>query len=265
MSSQKMYYALSDGPPGCFRWGFGRGTGCLHEHGDFVEARLGKGYGLLEAVGTTARRLRMHLLDVANLEPLALLVFVPLARVRGAARRSPAVVAALVLVVGHVLAYAAFYFDGNYPGGGARLFADVLPVEHALLAVAVARMAGARRYLRGAFALVALMLGGFAVHAVFEHIKLADRDGGRPMFEPDVLARANVTAGLVFVETDHGFALGHDPNARIKKGLVVARLHNDDRDRGEIEGHLRECDPCRGQARSGGRGAGQSATCRGRA
>ena len=230
-SSQKMYYALSDGLPDCFRWGFGRGTGCLYEHGDFVEARLGKGYGLVEAAGTTLRRLRMHLLDVANLEPLALLLFVPLARLRGETKRSPAVVAALVLVLGHVLAYAGFYFDGNYPGGGARLFADVLPVEHVLLAVAVARIAGAERAVRGGFALASVMLVGFAVHAVFGHIQLAERDGGRPMFEPDLLARANITTGLVFVETDHGFALGHDPDARIKSGFVIARLHNDDRDR----------------------------------
>ncbi|HSO35368.1 MAG TPA: hypothetical protein VLT33_22720 [Labilithrix sp.] len=230
-SSQKMYYALSDGPPGCFRWGLGRGIGCLHEHGDFVAARLASGYGLLAALGTTVRRLRMHLLDVANLEPLALLVLVPLARARGAVRRSPAVVAALLVVLLHVLAYAGFYFDGNYPGGGARFFADVLPIEHALLALAVARLAGSARYLRAAFALVAVVLVGFAVHGVFGHIQLAEREGGKPMYEPDLLARANIVAGLVFVDTDHGFALGHDPSARSKNGIVVARLHNDDRDR----------------------------------
>ena len=229
-SSQKMYYALSDGPPGCFRWGFGAGTGCVYEHGDFVEARLPNGYGLLAAAGTTLRRLRVHLLDVANFEPLALLVLVPLLRPRARPKRSFAVVAALVLVLGHALAYAPFYFDGNYPGGGARLFADILPVEHALVAVAVAQLAGARHYVRGAFAVLGTMVAGFAVHAVFDHLKLANRDGGRPMYEPDLVARS-VTTGLLFVDTDHGFALGHDPDARIKNGIVVARLHNDDRDR----------------------------------
>ena len=232
-SSQRMYYALSDGPPGCFRWGFGAGTGCVYEHGDFVEARLANGYGLLAAAGTTLRRLRMHLLDVANVEPLALLVLVPLARMRGMAKRSFAVVAALVLVLGHVLVYVPFYFDGNYPGGGARLLADVLPVEHALVAIAVAQLARGgdpRRYVRGAFAVLSVMFAGFAVHAVFGHVQLADRDGGRPMYEPDLVARS-VTAGLVFVDTDHAFGLGHDPDARIKNGIVVARLHNDDRDR----------------------------------
>ena len=228
-SSQKMYYALSDGPPDCFRWGLGRRVGCLHEHGDFVAARLAKGYGLLAALGTTVRRLRLHVLDIGNLEPLALLVLVPLARRGG--RRSSGVVAAVLLVVLHMLAYAGFYFDGNYPGGGARFFADVLPVEHALLALAVARLAGSARLLRGAFALVAMVLAGFAVHGVFGHIQLAQRDGGKPMFEPDLLARASITAGLVFVDTDHGFGLGHDPDAKSKSGIVVARLHNDDRDR----------------------------------
>jgi hypothetical protein len=230
-SSQRMYYATSDGPPGCF--GAGASAGCLHEHGEFVAARLKDGFGLVAAAGTTLRRLRMHLLDVANLEPLALLVLVPLARARarGAAKRSPAVVAALAVIALHVVAYAPFYFDGNYPGGGARLFADVLPIEHALVAVAIARLVSPARFLRAAYVVLAASLAGFAVHASFDHIKLADRDGGRPMFEPDLLARSNVASGLVFVDTDHGFALGHDPEARIKDGIVVARLHNDDRDR----------------------------------
>src|SRR4029077_12149906 len=35
-SSQSAYYSLADGPPGCFRYGFGRGIGCLHEHGSYV-------------------------------------------------------------------------------------------------------------------------------------------------------------------------------------------------------------------------------------
>jgi len=240
-SSQKMYYALSDGPPGCFRWGLGSGIGCLHEHGDFVTARLAQGYGVVAALGTTMRRLRLHVLDIGNFEPLALLVFVPLVR-RASARRSPSspvpahtpgsgVVAAVALLALHMLSYAGFYFDGNYPGGGARLFADVLPIEHALLALAVARLAGSARFVRGAFALVAVALVGFAVHGVFGHVQLAERDGGKPMYEPDLVARANITAGLVFVDTDHGFGLGHDPSANSKKGIVVARLHNDERDR----------------------------------
>ncbi|MDF2697441.1 MAG: hypothetical protein K0S65_5824, partial [Labilithrix sp.] len=135
-STQRMYYAISDGPTGCFRWGFGRGTGCLFEHGEFVEARLPHGYGFVEAALTTLRRLREHLLDVANLEPLALLVLLP-ALLRRRHTASGAILAATALVGLQVLAYVPFYFDGDYPGGGARFFADVLPVEHALVMIGV--------------------------------------------------------------------------------------------------------------------------------
>ena len=226
-SSQKMYYAFSDGPPGCFAWGFGKSVGCMNEHGEFVAANLPHGYGSVQAVATTLRRLKMHVLDVADFEPLFLLVFVPVLK----APRSRAALAAAALVGLHVVSYAPFYFDGNYPGGGARFFADVLPVEHALLALGVARLARSS-FLRGIYVTLGFALGAFAVHASFGHVQLANRDGGRPMFEPDVLARQNVTqTSLVFIDSDHGFALGHDPEARIKTGVVVARLRNDDRDR----------------------------------
>ncbi len=254
-STQRLYYAISDGPPGCFRWGFGEGTGCVFEHGDFVHARLEHGYGLVEALGTTLRRLWPHLLDVANLEPLALLVIVAvvsawLPRAKDV-DRGP--LRAAIAVVGlQVLAYVPFYFDGNYPGGGARFFADVLPIEHALVMIGLARLvhrpappavtaalagatapagSGEVRFARAAFAVLSLAAVGFAVHASYEHGRLRARDGGRPMFEPDVLARASVTNGLVFVDTDHGFALGHDPSATPSTGVLVARLRDDDRDR----------------------------------
>lgn len=230
-SSQKMYYTLSDGPPGCFRFGFGHATGCIFEHGDFVEARLHDGYGLVEALGTTLRRVRMHLLDIGNLEPLALLVLLPVVHACKKGTRHPTILAAASLVAIHIVSYAGFYFDGNYPGGGARLFADILPVEHALVGIALLQVGGARHLLRSAFTGFALVLGGFAIHGVFEHLRLANRDGGRPMFEPDVLARANVSKGLVFVDTDHGFGLGHDPGTDVTRGIVVARLRHDDRDR----------------------------------
>jgi hypothetical protein len=217
-----VYYATSDGPPGCFRWGFGASVGCLFEHGEFVRARLPHGYGILEAAGTTLRRLKMHVLDVANFEPLALLSLVPWRRARPA----------LALVGLQILVYAPFYFDGNYPGGGARFFADVLPVEHALLALAVAVVAKAH-FERAWLFVLALAVAGFGVHASFEHAKLRDREGGHPMFEPDVLTKANVSQGLVFVETDHGFALGHDPHARpsLPKNVLVVRRRKDDVDR----------------------------------
>ncbi len=229
-STQRAYYAIADGPAGCFRYGFGPGIGCLHEHGDFVRARLGAGLGIVAALGTTARRLRMHLGDVANLELLAPLVLVPIF-----ARASRAVRAATALVVGQILAYAPFYFDGNYPGGGARFFADVLPIEHALLALSLALLWPRVAVPPKAHAALGLALIGFAVHAVRGHLALANRDGGRPMFDPEVVARAGVARGLVFVETDHGFNLGHDPRLAAggpnAPGIVVARLRGDDHDR----------------------------------
>ena len=225
-SSQRMYYALGDGPPDCFRYGFGHGIGCVFEHGDFVHARLEDGYGLVAALGTTLRRLHAHLLDVANLEPLALLVLVPFVRLR----HTLAIRAAGAVLLLHLAAYAPFYFDGDYPGGGARFLADVLPIEHVLLAIALGTL-GPHRFFQAAAATLALALAGFAIHASHQHVLLRDRDGGRPMFEPDLLAQAGVTNGLVFVDTDHGFALGHDPNANVHHDVVVARLHDDDRDR----------------------------------
>lgn len=224
-SSQRMYYALSDGPTGCFRYGFGADTGCVFEHGEFVAARLPHGYGPVAALGTTLRRLHHHLVDVANLEPLALLVLVPIWK----RRRDRAVRAATALVGLQLLAYLPFYFDGDYPGGGARFFADVLPVEHVLVVLAIVLLA--KRIERALHVLLAVSLAGFAVHAVFPHVALRERDGGHPMFEKEVLNYASIHQGLLFIETDHGFALAHDPGARIEDGVIVARKRGDDRDR----------------------------------
>jgi hypothetical protein len=232
-SSQRLYYELSDGPPGCFRYGFGAGIGCLYEHGDFVRARLADGFGFLAAAGTTLRRLKMHLVDPANAEPLALLV--PL----GAwiARKSaPARVLALA-VAAQIVAYVPFYFDGNYPGGGGRFYADVLPLEHVLAAAAVVVLAARRpspeRWAAFAFA---LSLAGFAFRAGFDHAALRDRDGGRPLFEPAELARAGVAHGLVFFDTDHGFDLAFDPAGG---EIAAARFHGDALDRMTWETHGR--------------------------
>jgi hypothetical protein len=219
-SSQLRYYSLADGPPGCFRLGFGEGIGCLFEHGDFVRKNLASGRGPLEALLVTARRLRVHAIDVANFELLALLV--PIAALR--LRRQPGVPALGLGVLSVVLAYALFYFDGSYPGGGARFYADVLPLEHVLLALAALELRVARY-------LVPSALAGFALHGVFGHAALRDREGGRPMFEPRVLAEAGVRRGLVFVETDHGFSLGHDPGVSDPwQRPLVARRRGDARD-----------------------------------
>jgi hypothetical protein len=219
-SSQAAYYALADGPPGCFRYGFGNGIGCVFEHGDFVRAHLAQGYGFFAAAGTTLRRLKMHLADAGNCE-----LFTPLL-VCGAivAARDRRARVAVLAVAGTIVAYVPFYFDGNYPGGGARFFADVLPFEHALLAFTLFRMGLVRIALPVA-------LTGFALHTAYDHERLASREGGRPMFEPSALQKAGVDRGLVFVDTDHGFALGHDPRVRdARDGVVVARRRHDAND-----------------------------------
>lgn len=218
-SSQRRYYALADSPPGCFRYGFGDDVGCRFEHGEFVSRYLDGGYGPLEALGTTGRRLLWHALDVGNAEPLAWLLL--LGVVLGL--RLPAVRLLGLGVVAIVIGYAPFYFDGSYPGGGARLFADVLPLEHALLGWTLLRLRVAR------WALPVSLLG-FAVRASYGHVGLREREGGRPLFEPAALAAA-APRGLLFVDTDHGYLLAQDPSQRDPtQGWVTARRRGDTQD-----------------------------------
>jgi hypothetical protein len=218
-SAQYQYYALADGPPGCFRYGFGAGIGCRHEHGEAVAKVLPDGYGFSAALLTTCHRVLLNCIDIGNAEPIALLV--PAALVLG---RQHSGARLLLSTVGlFVLAYAPFYFPGNYPGGGARFLADVLPLEHVLVAWAAWRL-GCTRFV------VPLALTGFAFHTSYAHRALAEREGGRPMFEPRVLEEARVQRGLVFVQTDHGFNLGHVPGADPRHRVVVARARRDAHD-----------------------------------
>lgn len=234
VSSQSLYYLQADHPAGCFRYGLGPEVGCLQEHGDFVRRYLPSGYDLPALVGTTLRRLQMHGVDALNAEPLALVL--ALAVIFGLrARGTRALAAALPAFV---FAYAPFYFDGNYPGGGARFFAEVLPIEHALIALFVTKLAATGRFSwvprapRSAVILVGLSLVGFGVRAHVDHAHLRDREGGAPMFEADLLERAGIASGLVFVDTDHGFSLGYDPGARADQGAVeIARYRGDLSDR----------------------------------
>jgi len=258
VSSQAAYYAVADGPPGCFRYGFGAGVGCLHEHGSYVAEVLPNGLDWKAAAIVLLRRLRLHAIDVGNVEPIALLAmsapFLALSARRRALHAShrqadehsglTAVAthrtfALAAGVLGIFAVYLPFYFDGSYAGGGARLFADVLPLEHVLVATSVALLARRARSRWNSVdlplasaVLVACCVAGFGVHAVFEHLMLRDREGGRPFFEPRVLAEAKVDRGLLFVGTDHAFNLAYDPAARdAGRALVVAREFGDDRDR----------------------------------
>src|SRR5690606_12615356 len=140
-------------PPGCFRLGLGADRGCVVEHGDVVERFGPSGYTWTWALRHTLHRLHGHSLDVANLELLALLV--PWTLFRKRARREARAI--LVAFAGVIALYGAFYFNGSYPGGGARFFADLLPLGHVTLAWGAQELR-VRRFI------APLALAGFAFH-----------------------------------------------------------------------------------------------------
>lgn len=226
-STQLAYYARSDGPPGCFRFGFGAGIGCLFEHGDFVRHRLPNGHTLAASLETQAWRMKAHMLDPLNVEVLAVML-VPFAVVRGL-MRAPTRFALLLLAL-QFGAYLPFYFDASYPGGGARLFADVLPVEHALFALTFASARFPIATLRAIGCVIGLSLVGFAYRGAKEHVLLRERDGGRPAFEPAVVKAAGIERGLLFVDTDAAYGLAYIPRTTPDRGLAVTHYRGDAHD-----------------------------------
>jgi hypothetical protein len=219
-STQIAYYAASDAPPGCFRYGFGAGIGCRFEHGDYVQRFLPNGYGTLPALRNLGVHLWLFCTDATNTVPLTLLA--PYALYRQRAASLTLLGAGIAL---QALAYTPFYFDGNYPGGGARFLCEAIPLCQVLVARALVDLRLAR------FA-APLALAGFALHGSHGHATLREREGGRPMFEPELVARAGVTRGLLFVDTDHGFNLGYQPGRNDpRSGVVVARRRGDANDR----------------------------------
>lgn len=219
VSPQTIYYATSDGPEGCFTYGFGEDVGCLLEHGDFVRHNLPHGYGPLQATMTTLRRLKMHLGDPLNAWPSFVIVAAALGwGLRMRALRPIALVPPVLAIV-----YAPFYFDGNYPGGGARFLSEGLAVELALVAIgAVVLLERRARPAWIAHAPVAIALCGFALIGAADHRQLRDREGGLPMFEMGPLP---VTLpALIYVDTDHGFNLAYGGP------FAVARLRDDAND-----------------------------------
>lgn len=211
--AQHAYYAAADGPPGCIRLGFGSDIGCRIEHGVFVDRYLPHGYGPLEALYTTGRRLALHLGDAGNSRWVMLLL--PFGLWWSRRNRHAQLIG--LLLGAQVVTYALFYFDGNLPGAGARMFADVLPLEHVLIALGAVR-------LRAVTAAVAATLLGFALHGAASHQQLRQQQGGRPMFEPE---RVPDDVELLFMDTDHGFNLAFGSNER----RVVARARADAYDR----------------------------------
>ncbi len=223
-STQLAYYASSDAPVGCFRYGFGANVGCRFEHGDYIAHFMPDGYGAGPALRKLGVQLGLFTVDATNAAPLTLLAGYALLK----HRRTPLGLAGAAIAL-QALAYVPFYFDGNYPGGGARFLCEAIPLCQVLVARALVDVRAERWA-------VPLALAGFALHARYGHEQLRDREGGRPMFEPDVMRRAGVTSGLVFVDTDHGFNLGHVPGARDPRAeLVVARWRGDAHDRALFE------------------------------
>lgn len=184
-------------------------------------------HGWLSVLDLSAHRVRAHLLDVANFEPIALL---PLVVFFGRRRSRPTVWWAALAIVGQLAVYAPFGTASSAPAAGCSVLADVLPLDHALVALAVARLFP-RSIGRGATALVSLSLAGFAVHCSYSHRWLAASDIGRPRFEPDVPRDANVASGLLFFDDDAGYELANDPGIRASSGLEAVRMRGDDHDR----------------------------------
>lgn len=190
---------------------------------------------VLAVVARSLHRVRAHLLDVANFEPIALL---PLAAFFGPRRARPAIWWAAWVVIGQLLVYAPMTDDGIAPAAGCSLLAEVLPLEHALIGVVVVRLFP-RSVGRAAAALFALAIGGFAIHASYSHRTLALSDIGRPRFEPDAPRESNVTSGLLFFDDDVGYQLAHDPGVSASRGIEAVRMRGDDHDRllYEVLGH----------------------------
>jgi len=212
-SPQLRYYALADGPPGCFRLGLG--AGCQVEHADVVAAQGGQGLTLGWMLQNTVHRLHWHALDVANCELLLPIAWYWLGKsaLAGKGRRAlsqPLALAVLALPT----AYALFYFQGSYPGGGARFLSELLPALHVALAAGLLSL---RRVALG----ISLSLLGYAGHAAHVHTALP----GAPPLE----TRPG-KEGVPRVETDHAFNLLFVPG-RMEAGQrpSVVRATNDAR------------------------------------
>ncbi len=170
--------------------------------------------------------LRAHLLDSANFEPLVVVAAIALVGRRRAAPTSWAV----AVIAGQIAVVALAHLTATAAASGAASLAPVLPVEHALVAFA---LAGAFPHALGHAAAAALGLAslGFALHGAAGHRELATADGGRPRYDPDVPHLAGVARGLLFFEDDIGCELARDPIGSANQGVIAARLRGDDHDR----------------------------------
>jgi hypothetical protein len=188
------------------------------------EALRSPAHALRDAV----RLAREHLVDVANLEPLVLLAWIPFV---GRARTGATVLAGL-LALGHAAVFAPTMRlpASNSPVDSASSLIAIVPIEHALMAIALTSLSG-RRLGQVVLATLALSLAGFAVHGAPEHAALAASGIGRPAFEPDALRDGNVTHGLLLFDDEAGYELASDPGVLPSHGVQAARMRGDDHDR----------------------------------
>jgi hypothetical protein len=170
--------------------------------------------------------LRAHLADVASFEPLPLVaVFALVGKYRAKGARPAA-----LIVAGHAIVCAIAGQTGVGMGAGAAGLAAVLPVDHALVALALARLFP-RSIGRAAIAAMGFVAVGFALHGARGHEALAASEPGRPRFEPDLLREHAVTAGILLFDDDVGYEIASDPGAVPSRALVAARFRGDDYDR----------------------------------
>jgi hypothetical protein len=187
--------------------------------------------GLRACALAAARLVRSHLTDIDNFEPLAL---VPLLLFRSRAqRRGPGIglAAAVIAVQVVVLAASVGRIDAAPAAGVEGLMAHLLPIEHALLALALVTALPQAWSGRAVAATMACALGGFAVHASYEHARRAGEGWGRPHYEPDVAREAGATHGLLFFDDDEGYELARDPSAVPSHAIEAVRMRGDDHDR----------------------------------
>lgn len=177
---------------------------------------------------TLLLQLRAHVADVDNLEPLALLALVPLI----AKERSRAALMGGVVVGGQLL-IAAVTETGASTAGAERALVSIVPVEHALIALALAQLfpRAPHGLVRAAVGTMGLALVGFAVHTAYDHLRMASSDLGRPHYEPDVARDATVAHGLLYFDDDQGFELAYDPDVPASHGIQAVRMRGDDHDR----------------------------------
>lgn len=214
-SPQLRYYSLADGPGACFGWGLGKG--CAFEHAAVVAEQGGNGLTPWWALLNTVHRLHWHSLDIANCEPLAAFALYFSWKKRRDRRFWPLYLVIVLLPV----AYSLFYFNGSYPGGGARFFCALLPLWHVILA------SGLRCYRKVRWG-IALCLLGFSLHGVYSHKSLQ-----KAHFGPSSTALASLLGSLdpsspprlVAFSSAHHFNLASGASP----ALIAVRNTGDDR------------------------------------